>query len=54
MFFTWAITAVCLAGTVLNLKKIVICFWLWTFGNIAWLVFDLKSSQHSRAALDIV
>ena len=54
MLFTWAITTVCLAGTILNGKKNILCFYLWTFGNLAWLVFDLQSRLYSRAVLDVV
>lgn len=52
--FTWSVTAVCLLGTVLNVKKNVACFYLWTVGNIAWLVYDLWAGLHSRAFLDTV
>lgn len=52
--FTWCVTAVCLLGTVLNVKKRRECFYLWIVGNIAWLGFDLWSGIFSRAALDIV
>ena len=36
--FTWIITFVSLAGTVLNVRKNILCFYLWAVGNIAWLV----------------
>lgn len=52
--FTWCVTAICLLGTVLNVKKRRECFYLWILGNIAWLGFDLWSGIFSRAALDIV
>jgi len=52
--FTWAVTAVCLAGTVLNVKKCILCFYLWAAGNVAWLSFDLWSGLYSRAVLDVV
>ena len=52
--FTWIITAVSLLGTVLNVKKHIACFYLWGFGNIAWLAFDLWSGLFSRAVLDTV
>ena len=52
--FTWGTTALCLAGTVLNVKKSVWCFYLWTVGNILWLTFDLLQHLYSRAVLDIV
>ena len=52
--FTWIVTALCLAGTVLNVKKNVLCFWLWSVGNVAGLIFDLCSGLYSRAVLDSV
>jgi len=51
---TWIMTAVCLAGTVLNVKKKRLCFALWAIGNIAWLVYDAASGLYSRALLDAV
>ena len=50
----WLVTAVCLAGTVLNVKKVRWCFHLWAVGNIAWLGFDVASGLFSRAVLDTV
>jgi nicotinamide riboside transporter PnuC len=52
--FTWGTTLLCLAGTVLNVKKSVLCFYLWTVGNVLWLSFDLYQHLYSRAVLDIV
>jgi len=51
---TWFTTALCLAGTVLNVKKKKACFYLWTAGNILWLIFDISTHLYSRAVLDIV
>jgi len=51
---TWILTAVCLAGTVLNVKKKRLCFVLWAVGNIAWLIYDIASGLYSRALLDAV
>ena len=50
----WAVTAVCLGGTVLNVKKVRWCFHLWALGNIAWLAIDLGNGLYSRAFLDLV
>ena len=52
--FTWAITIISLTGTILNVKKNAPCFWLWAFGNTAWLAYDLWLGLYSRAALDVV
>ena len=51
---TWLFTAVSLAGTVLNVRKNILCFYLWSVGNIAWLAYDVASGLYSRAVLDIV
>jgi len=52
--FTLVITVLSLTGTVLNVRKNILCFYLWAVGNIAWLVFDLWSGIYSRAVLDAV
>jgi hypothetical protein len=52
--FTWVITVISLTGTILNVKKNALCFWLWAFGNIAWLSYDLSLELYSRAVLDVV
>lgn len=51
---SWITTAICLTGTVLNVKKINMCFWLWLIGNILWLCIDIYNRLWSRAILDIV
>ena len=51
---TWAITILSLTGTVLNVKKNSLCFWLWAVGNTLWLAYDLWLGTYSRAALDLV
>ena len=50
----WLVTAVCLAGTILNVKKVRWCFHLWAVGNIAWVVIDIHNRLYSRALLDLV
>ena len=35
--FGWLVTALCLAGTILNVKQSIWCFRLWMLGNLAWL-----------------
>jgi len=43
-----------LAGTVLNVRKNILCFYLWAVGNIAWLAFEIASGLFSRAVFDTV
>ena len=52
--FTWLFTAISLTGTFLNVRKNILCFYLWAVGNIAWLAFDIASGLFSRAVLDVV
>lgn len=50
----WITTALCLFGTVLNIKKRSTCFAVWLVGNILWLIWDIVNGFASRAVLDIV
>ena len=50
----WITTILCLIGSVLNAKKIILCFYFWTAGNILWLYMDICNGYYSRAALDVV
>ncbi|MEE0897546.1 MAG: nicotinamide mononucleotide transporter [Acutalibacteraceae bacterium] len=51
---SWITTAICLLGTILNVKKLNDCFYLWLIGNILWLCIDIYNGLWSRAILDIV
>lgn len=51
---TWALAVISLIGTVLNVKKIKYCFYIWTVSNILWLTYDLYIGLYSRALLDVV
>lgn len=52
--YAWILTLMCLVGTILNVKKNIICFYLWSIANIGWLIFDIISGLYSRALLDFV
>lgn len=54
MIFTWIVTLMCLAGTILNVKKNIWCFYIWAVANILWLLFDIFTGLYSRALLDFV
>jgi nicotinamide riboside transporter PnuC len=54
LIYGWVVTAICLVGTILNVKKIKFCFILWTIGNFLWLMMDLYNHLYSRSLLDIV
>jgi hypothetical protein len=54
ILFTWITTFLCLLGTVLNVKKNIWCFYIWSVANILWLAFDIFTGIYSRALLDFV
>ena len=51
---TWFLTAVSLIGTVFNIRKKIICFYIWLLGDILWFTLDYTSGTYGRAALDFV
>ncbi|MDR0738610.1 MAG: nicotinamide mononucleotide transporter family protein [Oscillospiraceae bacterium] len=51
--FTWAIATTSIIGTIFNIKKKVICFYLWGACEIICLIIDTKTHQYGRAFLDI-
>ncbi len=51
---TWFLTAVSLIGTVFNIRKKIICFYIWLLGDILWFVLDYTAGVYGRAALDFI
>ncbi len=49
--WTWGLTAISLAGVVLNIYKDPLCFWLWVFSNAAWAIVDWRRKIYSQAVL---
>ena len=52
--FTWAATAVCISGTVVNVWRYNACFAFWFVGEIMWAAFDTMEGLWSRLALDLL
>lgn len=52
--FTWALTALSIIGTVMNIRKDRRCFWVWLFTNGAWAVYDFSIGAIAQAALFFV
>ena len=50
--YLWLLTALSLAGTALNVKKRIACFYLWTVVNIAWVFVDFRQELYARSVLD--
>ena len=51
---TWILTAISLMGTVFNIRKKIICFYIWLIGDLLWCIFDLMSGTNGRATLDVI
>lgn len=51
---TWLLTTISLSGTILNVKKNILCFYVWLVGDVLWCVFDLAGRMYGRSALDFV
>ena len=54
MDITWILTAISLIGTVFNIKKKIICFYIWAIGDILWFIFDFTGGTYGRSTLDLV
>ena len=51
-FYCWVATFICLTGTVVNIRRINLCFYLWAIGEAMWMVYDVGLGFYSRAILD--
>ena len=54
IIITWTLAVICLAGNVLNVKKIRFCFLIWMACNIVWIVYDVIHTNYARVLLDSV
>jgi nicotinamide riboside transporter PnuC len=47
----WILTALSLAGVILNIKKKKSCFIIWAFTNFSWAIVDFRAGLHAQSAL---
>jgi nicotinamide riboside transporter PnuC len=52
--YSWFLAMLSITGTVFNVKKKVICFYLWAIGEIFWMILDFANHQYGRVFLDSV
>ena len=52
--FTWIITVIAIVGVILNIKKRVEGFYLWTVSNGAWIYIDVRAGLYAQAAMFVV
>jgi hypothetical protein len=48
------ITVFSIIGTIANIYKKKWCFWIWTFSNMAWIIWDVWSGAYPRVFGDSV
>lgn len=53
-WFSWVLSAISIIGTVLNVKKKRICFWIWLFTNATWVVVDFIFGLYAQSVLFMV
>jgi nicotinamide riboside transporter PnuC len=50
---TWLVALISITGSYFNIKKMRVCFVLWTICEIFCFCIDMKNGQFGRAFLDI-
>lgn len=50
---TWILAVLSLSGNIFNVKKSVVCFYIWSIGEICWLMLDIHNGVFGRAFLDL-
>ncbi len=51
---SWPLALLSITGTVFNIKKKILCFYLWGIGEFFWIALDLSNGQYGRVFLDVV
>lgn len=51
---TWVLTAMSLVGVWLNIKKNVVCFYIWIVANVGWIYVDIKAGLMGQAVLFLI
>lgn len=47
----WIMSAIALAGTILNAEKSRAGFWFWLVSNLFWAVYDFRVGAYAQSAL---
>ena len=50
----WLTSVAALVGVVLNIRKHVACFWIWTVTNAIWVCAYIRHGIYPQAALQAV
>ena len=52
--YEWTAAIVCMTGTVLNVRRVNLCFALWAVGEAMWACWDWRAGAVSRLLLDLM
>jgi hypothetical protein len=47
----WGLTILSLIGTVMNVRKMQDCFYIWAFTNAIWSIHDYSVQEYQQASL---
>jgi nicotinamide riboside transporter PnuC len=47
----WIVTAASISGTILNIKRKPVCFFIWLVTNSLWLIYDVSIGAYAQAAM---
>jgi nicotinamide riboside transporter PnuC len=47
----WGLTILSLIGTVMNVKKMQDCFYIWAFTNVLWSIYDYSIKEYQQSLL---
>lgn len=50
----WLFSIINVIGTLLNIRKMYLCFFIWSVCNVFWLYLDIVTAQYARIILDVI
>ena len=50
----WMFSIINVVGTVMNVRKMYFCFFIWSVCNVFWLYLDIVTGQYARIILDVI
>lgn len=50
----WLFSIINVIGTIMNVRKMFFCFFIWSVCNVFWLYLDIVTSQYARIILDVI
>jgi nicotinamide riboside transporter PnuC len=51
LILEWILTVLSIVGVILNIKRKVLCFYIWAISNIGWIFLDYKAELYGQAVL---